>query len=409
MNAKLSDPDEGAAESAQDPVAAVVQDATPPGGPIPRMVVPRWIQAVVLPLALIGLYELARASGPVVPIIVIATVVALVLNPLVKRLQHVMPHGLAILGAYVLVAVLFAGIAVIVFDPIAGEIDHFANNVPSLTRKANTELGTIQTWLDHRGIKVHIEKQGQTALQTIQKAVLKRSNSIVSFSKSVLSTLVTLSVYGLLTLVLSVYLLVYACRIGEWFRRWMPPGSGRPEDDYPLLIQKAVTSYVRGQFTLMLIMGVATALVMWIFGLTGIFPDGSRFALFFGAFYGLMELIPYVGPIIGPVPALAVALFSNPISALWVLIASVALQEIEGHIITPQVFRISLRINPILVILALLVAEEIWGIAGALMALPVATIIRQTVVYLRDHLVLEPWTRLPPAPAASAQEGLSEI
>jgi predicted PurR-regulated permease PerM len=389
-----------AAASAPNPVGEVVRDGTPPEVLIERMVVPRWIQAVMLPLALIGLYELARASGPVVPIIAIATIVALILNPLVKRLARVMPHGLAILGAYLVVVVLFAGVAVVIFDPIAGEINHFATNLPSLTHKANTELDSIQTWLDSHGVKVHIQQQGQTALQTVQKAVLKRSNSIVSFSKSVLSTLVTLSIYGLLTLVLSIYLLIYARRIGELFRRWMPPGSGAPEDDYPLLVQKAVTGYVRGQVTLMVIMGVATALVMWIFGVTGIFPDGSRFALFFGAFYGLMELIPYVGPIIGPLPALAVALFSDPISAIWVLIASIALQEAEGHIIAPQVFRISLRINPILVILALLVGEEIWGVVGALMALPLATIIRQTGLYLRDHLVLEPWTRLPPAPPA---------
>ncbi len=385
---------------APDRIDEVVPEVQPPEAPIERMVVPRWIQAVVLPLALIGLYELARASGPVVPILVIAAIVALILNPLVKRLQRVMPHGLAVAGAYVVVLVVFAGIAVIVFDPIAGEISHFANNVPAFTAKANKELDSIQTWLNQHGIKVQIQKQGETALQTVQKAVLKRSDSIVSFSKSVLSTLVTLSIYGLLTLVLSIYLLVYAGRIGELFRRRMPPGNGTPEDDFPLLVQRAVTGYVRGQITLMVVMGVATALVMWVFGILGIFPDGSRFALFFGAFYGLMELIPYVGPIIGPVPAIAVALFSDPISAVWVLIASIALQEMEGHIIAPQVFRISLRINPILVILALLVGEEIWGVAGALMALPVATIIRQTVLYLRDHLVLEPWTRLPPVPPA---------
>ena len=62
----------------------------------------------------------------------------------------------------------------------------------------------------------------------------------------------------------------------------------------------------------------------------------------------------------------------------------------------PQVFRLSLRINPILVILSLLVGYHIWGIAGALLALPVATITRQTVLYLRKHLVLEPWVTPPP-------------
>ena len=108
-----------------------------------------------------------------------------------------------------------------------------------------------------------------------------------------------------------------------------------------------------------------------------------------------MEFIPYIGPIIGPIPAVLVALFDNPISAVWVVLLFVALQQLEGHFVAPQVFRISLRINPILIILSLLIGYQLYGIVGALVALPIAAMIRQTVLYLRRHLVLEPWTRNP--------------
>jgi hypothetical protein len=104
-----------------------------------------------------------------------------------------------------------------------------------------------------------------------------------------------------------------------------------------------------------------------------------------------MELIPYVGPILGALPPVLVALFNDPISALWVALMFVLLQQLEGHIVAPQVFRISLRINPILIILALLIGNQLYGIAGALVALPVAAVIRETLMYLRRHLVLEPW------------------
>ena len=202
----------------------------------------------------------------------------------------------------------------------------------------------------------------------------------------------TISVDLILTFVLSVYLLVYAREIGELVRRWMPSGDGTPEDDYPLLIQQAVSGYVRGQLLFSLIMGGSAALLMELHGsASGSSDDGSHYAVFFGLFYGLMELIPYIGPIIGPIPPIVVALATHPISALWVLIVFVALQQLEGHVVAPQVFRISLRINPILVILSLLIGYQIYGVAGALLALPVATIIRQTVLYLRRHLVLEPW------------------
>jgi predicted PurR-regulated permease PerM len=104
-----------------------------------------------------------------------------------------------------------------------------------------------------------------------------------------------------------------------------------------------------------------------------------------------MEFIPYIGPIIGPVPAVVVALFQSPITAVWLILAFIALQQLEGHVVAPQVFRISLRINPILIILALLIGYQLYGVPGALVALPVIAVIRQTVLYLRRHVVLEPW------------------
>jgi predicted PurR-regulated permease PerM len=192
-------------------------------------------------------------------------------------------------------------------------------------------------------------------------------------------------------------------------RKIMPAGDGTPEDDYPLLVQHAVFGYVRGQVLFSLIMGASASLALWIFGVVGIFPAGADHGVFFGAFYGLMEFIPYIGPIIGPAPAVLVALFNNPISAVWVVLLFVALQQLEGHIVAPQVFRISLRINPIVIILSLLIGYQIYGIVGALVALPVAAVVRQTVVYLRRHLVLEQWSLVSPGvgvpPAGSVISG----
>jgi predicted PurR-regulated permease PerM len=177
----------------------------------------------------------------------------------------------------------------------------------------------------------------------------------------------------------------------------MPPGDGTPADDYPLLVQHALFGYIRGQLFFSLLMGASASLAMEILGVLGIFHDGSKFALFFGLFYAVMELIPYVGPILGPIPPLFVALVTHPVSALWVLLVFVGLQQLEGHVVAPQVFRFSLRINPILVILSLLIGYKIFGVAGALLALPVATVVRQTVLYLRRHMVLESWaTQVPP-------------
>jgi predicted PurR-regulated permease PerM len=385
-----------------EPTGAADEPLTPPRSPLPQavvpvapVVVPRWIQLVVLPLALLALWALARAAGTVLLILLAASTVALILNPLVKMLvRRGLPRGLAIFVLYVGVFAFVGGLGVVLANPVSTQVSSLERDVPQYVNQANHSLASLQRWLDARGIHVQIQRQGQTALQTLQHDILKRSSDIVSFSRDLLTQAVTTGFDLVLTFVLSIYLLIYGNQIGELIKRIMPPGDGTPEDDFPLLVQRAVFGYVRGQFLFSLIMGASAALGLWIFGVLGIFPAGQHLAVFFGAFYGLMEFIPYIGPIIGPLPAVLVALFVNPISAVWVILLFIGLQQLEGHVVAPQVFRISLRINPILVILSLLIGYQLYGIAGALLALPIAAVVRQTVLYLRRHLVLEPWGTL---------------
>jgi len=175
-------------------------------------------------------------------------------------------------------------------------------------------------------------------------------------------------------------------------RTIVPRGDGSPADDFPTRIQQAVLGYVRGQLLFSLIMGLSAGVMLWVLGSLGIFPEGKTYALFFGIWMAFAELIPYVGPAIGALPPILVALFgSQPIDAVWLIIAFIVLQQLEGHVVAPNVFAQALRINPILVIFALLLGTELYGLIGAFIALPIAAMVRETVVYFRRHLVLEPW------------------
>ncbi len=373
--------------------------SAPAGASDPRVralvapvVVPRWVQLVLTPLAIVGLWVLAGALGQLLVVVLGAAAIALILNPLAKALQRAVPRGLAIALSYVAILLVFAGIGLLLSTPVSDQLSHFSNHLPQFVGRVNSDLLSVQKFLRRHGVSVQIAQQGHTALQTLQKQLLQSSGSILSFSRDVLGQLLTISVDLILTFVLSVYMLVYAREIGALTRRVMPSGDGTPADDYPLLVQHAVSGYVRGQLLFSLIMGSSAGILLELMGVLGIFRDGSHYAVFFGLFYGLMELIPYIGPILGAVPPLVVALATQPIAALWLLAVFVALQQLEGHLIAPQVFRISLRINPILVILALLLGYQAYGVPGALLALPVATVLRATVIYLRRHLVLEPWS-----------------
>ncbi|HEX7299106.1 MAG TPA: AI-2E family transporter [Solirubrobacteraceae bacterium] len=370
------------------------------------VVVPRWIQLVTLPLAILALYAIAKAAGVVVLIFVTAAVIALILTPLVAGLQRLhLPRGVAIASVYLGFLGALAAAAIVLSNPISDQVTTLRDDIPSITRSANRRLADVQDYFDRKGINVEIKKQGETALETLQSKVVGGTDSIVSFGTDLLTKLVTASAALILVVVLSVYMLVHGERIGSLIRRAMPPGDGTPEDDYPTRVVRAVAGYVRGQLLFSLAMGTGAGVGLWIFGVVGIFPDGKTYALAFGVFFGLMELVPYVGPFLGAAPPLLVALFQDPLTAVWVALLFVGLQQIEGHVASPLIFGHALRINPLLVIFALLFGFELYGILGALVALPVAAVLRETVVYLRQHLVLEPWGTLSPLEVAEVRAG----
>ena len=382
----------------------------PPRRPPARVqpvVVPRWIQGIVVLVSLFAVWGLAEAAGPVLLIFLVAAVIALILNPLVKLVAaRRLPNGLAVGLVYLGLLAAIAGAIALLVNPVANQVEAFQENVPQLVRSANRSLANLQDWLQDRGINIEIKRQGKTALETLRDDVLRSSGDVVSFTRDLLKTLIEAAFALVLVVVISIYMLLYSDRVGTLARRIMPPGDGTPEDDYPTRVQKAVFGYVRGQLTFSLIMGVSAGVSLWLMGLVGIFPDGKTYALFFGAFYGLMEMIPYVGPVLGAAPPVLVALFQEPLTAVWLVILFIALQQLEGHVVAPQVFGHHLRINPLLVIFALLFGARLYGIVGALLALPLAAVARETVVYLSEHLVLEPWGT--PSAAAIARAGVGK-
>jgi predicted PurR-regulated permease PerM len=360
----------------------------------PRTIVLRWVQLVLLPLALLALWELAKAAGKVLLIFVVAAVIALILNPVVAFVQRPrIPRGLAVLVVYLAFFLTLVGIGFLLANPIADQVRTFTNNLPHIVNEANRRIATFQGELNQHGLHVEIVKQGKTALQSIQDKVAKSASKFVSFGGALLTEAASAVFDLVLVFVLSVYMLIYGERIGELVRRAMPDGNGTPADDYPILVQHAVSRYVGGQLLFSVLMGASAGVSLYVFGLIGIFPDGRRYALAFGVFYGAMELVPYIGPILGALPAVIVALFTDPIVALWVTLLFVGLQQLEGHIVAPQVFGHTLRINPLLVIFALLLGLHLYGIVGALVALPILAILRETVVYLSRHIEFESWER----------------
>jgi predicted PurR-regulated permease PerM len=123
----------------------------------------------------------------------------------------------------------------------------------------------------------------------------------------------------------------------------------------------------------------------------GWLPHGQKYALLFGAWTALTELIPYLGPWLGSIPPLLYAIVVHPLSAVWVALLFLAIHQIEGHIVVPNVMGSALRLHPLLVIFGLLAGAEIYGLPGVFVALPLLAAGRAMWEFFSERVALEPW------------------
>jgi predicted PurR-regulated permease PerM len=178
-------------------------------------------------------------------------------------------------------------------------------------------------------------------------------------------------------------------RFDRFLNRRFPPRVG--EEPLLLRMEHALVSYVKGQALVSLIIGTSAGVALWLLGLAGWLPGGDRYALLFGAWVAVTELIPYVGPWIGAVPPFIYAAVVHPVAAIWVALVFLAIHQIEGHVVIPNVMGGALRLHPLLVIFGLLAGGEIYGLPGVLVALPLLAAARAIWEFFSERVELERW------------------
>jgi predicted PurR-regulated permease PerM len=371
----------------------------------PRIQVPRWVQLVGLPLLLVLAWILLTAASHVVFLFLVAALVALLLDPLVRALQKArLPRGLSVALVFLTFASVLALVILAIATAVVGETktaanrfnDYFTNRLPSTGQTAaDRDVDRLQLWLNQHHLKsIDIKQRGHRIVRQIQQRdVGKNTKRIVSIVEgaaiSIGKTLFSL----VLLVVVTIYMLIDMQRLGRAIDRRYPPRRG----ELPLLrsMEHALASYVRGQIALSLIIGVSAGVGIWILGATGLLPDAQQYALLFGAWVALTEVIPYLGPWLGALPPFIYALVVHPISALWVALLFLGIQQIEGHVVVPKVMGNALRLHPLLVIFGLAAGAELYGLPGALTALPLLAVGRAIWEFFADRLTLEPWQGTP--------------
>jgi predicted PurR-regulated permease PerM len=375
--------------------------ASMPASPAAKVEIPRWIQLVGLPVVLLLVWVVAGAVRHVLFLFLVALLIALLLSPLVRAFAGLrIPRGFAVALVYLMFALVVVSAIGALGTVVVNETKTAAKRVDSYFTTVDGRTGTVaagrdvdrlQHWLDtHRLGAIHVRERGHRLVRDVRKHDIgKYTNKVVQFAEGAAISIGKLLFAAIIVLVVSIYMLLDFPRLARAIDRRFPPRAGAE----PLLVrmEHSLTSYVRGQALVSLIIGTSAGIGLWLLGVLGWLPHGQKYALLFGAWTALTELIPYLGPWLGAIPPAVYGLVTHPVSAVWVALLFLAIHQVEGHIVIPNVMGSALRLHPLLVIFGLLAGGEIYGLPGALIALPLLAAGRAMWEFFGERLALEPW------------------
>jgi predicted PurR-regulated permease PerM len=375
----------------------------------------KYIVSVILFLAALLIAYIGRR---VIPMVITAAVLSLFINPLINYLNRRMSWGKAVGVTYLLVGLaLAAGLLLVIpsvldtinliieFDyrglagDIASGLQQFAAGMqtsPVLSATFGPLLENIIKTLENFARQAQLPLPGMEI--TLASLIPQLAGTLVTLA-NIFGPVVSLLVSILITLLISVQMSLAAKHISGWYPDLVPtaykPEYGTLMDE----ISRTWTSFLRGELTLMLIIGVTTTLGNALLGV--------RQALFLGILAGLFELIPNVGPTLAAIPAVLLALFfgsshfaiNNVIFALLVLGLYVLIQFIENQFLVPYIMGDAVNLPPVIVLIGTIAGAMAFGVLGALLATPVIATGNLIFRYVYRK-ILEP----PPLPAEPEQK-----
>ena len=296
-------------------------------------------------------------------------------SPTVSRLEKHMPRFLAVAFVYSLMLGAFTLITFSFLPLFMSQVNNLIRELPSIVDKARP---FVQSWQSgHHGSLVN------QAIDNLDSSLNTLSRDLIGNTVHFFGGVVTV-VTGL---VLSFYLLLEEENARDFFHQVFP--HHRFEAVYATVtkISERMGGWVRGQLFLMLVIA--------IFNFVGYSVIGISSPLPLALWSGICEVIPYVGPVLGLIPAVIVALTTGTIlqAVLAFLICYLLIQQIEAHIVIPKVMSKVLGLSPVLVIIALLVGIKLLGLLGAVVAIPSAAIV--SVIVGEWHELRKIWDSAP--------------
>ena len=308
-------------------------------------------------------------------LVYVSALIAMGLSPLVKLIERParkgatrrVPRWLAILAIYAVFVAAVALVGLLVIPPLVAQGS-------SLWAKLPTEFNRLQTFLITHKLMTH----RVTLEEAVQNAPSGTGGNAVGTVLVAISSLIG-GVFGLITiLILTFYLLIEAGAMFEYLVRFVPRGRRADVTTAARAGVSKVSAWLRAQFILAGVMGTFAALGLWLMGV----PYFYVIALI----AAIGETIPIVGPVIGGVTAVAVAISVSPRLALMVGTYFLVLHQLEANVLVPKIMERSVGVSPVAVLVALLIGGALMGLPGAILAIPTAALLSVIVEEIAaDH------------------------
>lgn len=314
--------------------------------------------------------------------VLLAGVLFYMLNPVVHRLEKVkigrfhFNHTGAVAVVFILLLVLFIGALAWLLPKLVGQVANLVTNIPSFATEIqkllanwNDRLSQVK-WLQNVDFESY-GKQVESGLSSYAKTFM---NGLTSSIGTVVGMATSITVVAVTVPVMLFYMLKDGQKLQPAIQRLLPKKHSDETMGLLTKMSQTLSSYIGGQLIEVLFVMVFTSI--------GFALVGEKYALLLGIFAGMCNIIPYVGPYIGVLPALIVAIPAGLMQIILVTVVTVVVQQIDGNFIYPNVIGRSLSIHPLTIIIILLVAGNIAGLMGMILGVPLYAIVKVIVEFV---------------------------
>jgi len=300
--------------------------------------------------------------------IIMSVILAYFLNPLVNYLQK---RGLK---RVVSTAVVYIGIVIVLIILLVTFIPRTIDEIKNLAENSSVYISNFNAFID-RVYSVYSNVLGDTPelLKSIEEVIESNTHKLQDSISNGLANLVS-GISGFLskavTLILIPIITFYFLIDKNYFVKKVKENiPERYKDDILGLSQQindVMNQFIKGRFFMAIFVGTMTAIFLLIMDV--------QFAIVIGFITAIADIVPYIGPFLGFLPAVFLAFFSSPLKALWVAVFFVVIQWVENNILAPKVLGQSIGLHPLTVLLALIIGGGIFGVLGMILAVPVTAI-----------------------------------